>query len=74
MHLDFLTEHLETATQQAQDAGAVLLRPIPEREWGRMANLTDPFGNHFDLIELAPGGYDRIAQASDSEEGGRRAS
>jgi predicted enzyme related to lactoylglutathione lyase len=74
MHLDFLTEHLEVATQQAQDAGAVLLRPIPEREWGRMANLTDPFGNHFDLIELAPGGYDRIAQASDSTEGGRRLS
>jgi predicted enzyme related to lactoylglutathione lyase len=71
MHLDFLTEHLEVATQQAQDAGAVLLRPIPECEWGRMANLTDPFGNHFDLIELVPGGYDRIAQASDSEEGGR---
>jgi hypothetical protein len=49
----------------------VLLRPIQEREWGRMANLTDPFGNHFDLIELAPGGYDRIAHASDSEEGRR---
>ena len=64
MHLDFLTEHLEAATRQAQAAGAVLLRPIPERVWGRIANLTDPFGNHFDLIELAPGGYDRIAQAS----------
>ena len=74
MHLDFMTEHLEVATRQAQDAGAVLLRPIPERERGRMANLTDPFGNHFDLIELAPGGYDRIAQASDSEEGGSRVS
>ena len=71
---DSLTEHLEVATQQAQDARAVLLRPIPEREWGRMANLTDPFGNHFDLIELAPGGYNRIAQASDSEKGGRRVS
>ena len=69
MHLDFLTDHLEAATQQAQDAGAVLLRPVQERAWGRMANLTDPFGNHFDLIELAPGGYDRIAQASDAEAG-----
>jgi hypothetical protein len=47
--------------------GAVLLRPIQEREWGRMANLTDPFDNHFDLIELAPGGYDRMAQAPGSQ-------
>jgi predicted enzyme related to lactoylglutathione lyase len=74
MHLDFLTAHLEAATRQAQDAGAVLLRPLQEREWGRMTNLTDPFGNHFDLIELAPGGYDRIAQASSAEEGGGRVS
>jgi len=27
-----------------------------------MANMTDPFGNSFDLIEFAPGGYDNIAQ------------
>jgi hypothetical protein len=25
-----------------------------------MANLADPFGNGFDLIELAPGGYDKL--------------
>jgi predicted enzyme related to lactoylglutathione lyase len=74
MHLDFMTEHLEAATRQAQDAGAVLLRPIQECEWGRMANLTDPFGNHLDLVELAPGGYDTIARASYSEEGGGRVS
>jgi predicted enzyme related to lactoylglutathione lyase len=74
MHLDFLTDHLEAATRQAQDAGAVLLRPIQERAWGRMANLIDPFGNHFDLIELAPGGYDRIAQASVAEGGRDRVS
>jgi predicted enzyme related to lactoylglutathione lyase len=68
MHLDFLTADLEAATQQALNAGAVLLRPLQERQWGRMANLTDPFGNHFDLIELAPGGYDRIEQPPGSPE------
>jgi hypothetical protein len=61
-----MTEPREAATRHAQDAGTVVLRPIQDRKWGRMANLTDPFGNHCDLIELAPGGYDRIAQASDS--------
>jgi predicted enzyme related to lactoylglutathione lyase len=61
VHLDFVTDDLDTAVQQAQDAGAVLDRPLQEREWGRMANMTDPFGNSFDLIEFAPGGYDNIA-------------
>jgi predicted enzyme related to lactoylglutathione lyase len=62
VHLDFVTADLDAAVQQAQDAGAVLDRPLQEREWGRMANMTDPFGNSFDLIEFAPGGYDNIVQ------------
>jgi predicted enzyme related to lactoylglutathione lyase len=62
VHLDFITDDLDAAVRQAQDAGAVLDRPLQEREWGRMANMTDPFGNSFDLIEFAPGGYDNIAQ------------
>jgi predicted enzyme related to lactoylglutathione lyase len=62
VHLDFVTDDLDAAVRQAQDAGAVLDRPLQEREWGRMANMTDPFGNSFDLIEFAPGGYDNIVQ------------
>ena len=64
VHLDFVTTDLDAAVRQAQDAGAVLDRALQEREWGRMANMTDPFGNSFDLIEFAPGGYDNIAQTS----------
>jgi predicted enzyme related to lactoylglutathione lyase len=60
VHLDFLTDDLEAAVKQAQDAGAVLIRDLEVQTWGRMANMTDPFGNCFDLIELAPGGYDRL--------------
>jgi predicted enzyme related to lactoylglutathione lyase len=62
VHLDFVTDDLDVAVRQAQDAGAVLDRALQEREWGRMANMTDPFGNSFDLIEFAPGGYDNIKQ------------
>ena len=62
VHLDFVTDDLNTAVRQAQDAGAVLDRALQDREWGRMANMTDPFGNSFDLIEFAPGGYDNIVQ------------
>ena len=65
VHLDFLTDDLEAATIQAHEAGAVLVREIQERVWGRMANLVDPFNNPFDLIELAPGGYDRIDYVRD---------
>ena len=62
VHLDFVIDDLDAAVRQAQDAGAVLDRALQEREWGRMANMTDPFGNSFDLIQFAPGGYDNIAQ------------
>ena len=62
VHLDFVTDDLDAAVRQAQEAGAVLDRALQEREWGRMANMTDPFGNSFDLIEFAPGGYDNIVQ------------
>ncbi len=60
VYLDFLTDDLETASRQALEAGAVLVREFQERVWGRMANLMDPFDNPFDLIEMAPGGYDQI--------------
>ena len=65
VHLDFLTDDLEAATSQAHEAGAGLLRDIQEYVWGRMANMVDPFNNPFDLIELAPGGYDRIDYVRD---------
>ena len=60
VHLDFIVDDLEAAAARAREAGAAQAREIQSRVWGRMANLVDPFGNPFDLIELAPGGYDRI--------------
>ncbi len=63
VHLDFITDDLEDAVRQAQDVGAVLQRDLQERQWGRMANMADPFGNSFDLIEFVPGGYARIDNA-----------
>ena len=59
-----MTDDLEAAVDKARQAGAGLERELQECVWGRMANLVDPFGNCFDLIELAPGGYDRIDNAS----------
>jgi predicted enzyme related to lactoylglutathione lyase len=42
--------------------GATLDRPVQTREYGRMANLADPFGNGFDLIEFSGPGYDRVSR------------
>ncbi len=58
VHLDFVVSDLDRAVVRARDCGASLEREIQVREWGRMANMADPFGNGFDLIEFLPGGYD----------------
>ena len=33
---------------------------IQIREYGRIANMADPFGNGFDLIEVSGPGYDNV--------------
>jgi catechol 2,3-dioxygenase-like lactoylglutathione lyase family enzyme len=35
---------------------------VKRREYGRIANMADPFGNGFDLIEFAAAGYDAVAR------------
>ena len=67
VHLDFMTDDLAAAVRRAQGAGAVLQRAIQERRWGCMANMADPFGNSFDLITFAPGGYENIAPLGSQE-------
>jgi predicted enzyme related to lactoylglutathione lyase len=55
VHADFLVADLDAAVERAQAAGATLERGVQRREWNSMANLADPFGNGFDLLE-EPGG------------------
>jgi predicted enzyme related to lactoylglutathione lyase len=57
VHLDFIVSDLDQAIARALKCGASLDRECQDREYGRIANLADPFGNGFDLIEFAPGGY-----------------
>ena len=57
VHLDFIVSDLEHAIARALESGASLDRQSQIREYGRIANLADPFGNGFDLIEFASGGY-----------------
>ena len=60
VHLDLAVSDLEAAVQRALAAGATLERPIVSRKWGRMANLADPFGHGFCLLQFEGKGYGEI--------------
>ena len=53
---------LDAAVSRLTGFGAVLDRPIQHREYGRMANMADPFGNGFDLIEFSGDGYEAVSR------------
>ena len=63
VHLDVVTTQLEAELARALAAGATLDRPVQSAVWGRMANLADPFGHGFCLVELGPRGYDALLDA-----------
>jgi predicted enzyme related to lactoylglutathione lyase len=60
VHLDFVVEDVEAAVRKARDAGAQLEGEIQTYVWGRIANLADPFGNGFCLLEFIRRGYDEV--------------
>ena len=62
VHLDFIVADLDAAVARLTALGATLDRPVQQREYGRMANLADPFGNGFDLIEFSGSGYDGVSR------------
>lgn len=58
VHLDFLVEDIDMAVNQAVSAGAIQEGGIKPFAWGKLATMSDPFGNGFCLLEFAEGGYD----------------
>jgi len=60
VHLDFIVTNLDEMVARLCGLGASLDREIQIREYGRMANMADPFGNGFDLIEFSGPGYDNL--------------
>lgn len=60
VHLDFIVTNLDETVTRLCRLGATLDREIQVREYGRMANMGDPFGNGFDLIEFSGPGYDNV--------------
>ena len=62
VHLDFIVPDIDAAVTRLTGLGATLDRPVQHPEYGRMANMADPFGNGFDLIEFSGSGYDAVSR------------
>jgi uncharacterized glyoxalase superfamily protein PhnB len=60
VHLDLVVADLDAALDRARQAGAVVEADVQVRPWGRMANLADPFGHGFCLLEFRGRGYDEV--------------
>ena len=63
VHLDFIVTDLDAMVSRLTAMGGSLDREIKVREYGRIANMADPFGNGFDLIEFSGSGYDGVSRA-----------
>lgn len=61
VHLDFVVPDLNAALEVALAAGATLENQPATHDWGRIAQLADPFGHGLCLIEFVGRGYDEIA-------------
>jgi hypothetical protein len=51
---------LDGLVARLRGIGGSLDREVQIREYGRIANMGDPFGSGFDLIEFSGPGYDNV--------------
>jgi predicted enzyme related to lactoylglutathione lyase len=61
VHLDFVVDDVAAATGRAVAAGAILEGQIQAFDWGWLANLSDPFGHGFCLLQFIGKGYAEVA-------------
>jgi predicted enzyme related to lactoylglutathione lyase len=59
--LDLVVTDIHAAIARAVSAGATLEQDAQETGFGWLAELSDPFGHGFCLLQFAEGGYDAIA-------------
>ena len=64
LHCDIVVDDLESALARALSAGALQEAGIREAAWGRIAQLADPFGHGWCLVEFSETGYDAVANPS----------
>jgi predicted enzyme related to lactoylglutathione lyase len=61
VHLDLVVADVDAAVARALSAGAALEGEVATHVWGRIAQMTDPFGHGFCLLQFHGRGYDEIA-------------
>lgn len=64
VHLDVVVDDVRAAVARAVEAGATLERGPDAKGWGRIALLSDPFGNGFCLLQFEGRGYDAAFEGS----------
>jgi predicted enzyme related to lactoylglutathione lyase len=64
VHLDFVVSDIRAAMKRALEAGATLERDVTTHAYGKLALMSDPFGNGFCLLEFTGRGYDEITVTS----------
>jgi predicted enzyme related to lactoylglutathione lyase len=61
VHVDVTVDDIDAAFTRALAAGARAETEIRVEVWGKIAVLSDPFGNGFCLMQFLGRGYDEIA-------------
>jgi predicted enzyme related to lactoylglutathione lyase len=65
IHLDFVVPDIAAAVNGAIDAGATMEGEIQTHNWGRIAQMADPFGHGICFIQFLGLGYDEMPNESD---------
>ena len=61
IHCDVVVDDLDAALARAIAAGAMQEGATRETVWGRIVQISDPFGHGWCLLEFSGRGYDEIA-------------
>ena len=70
MALDFSVDNVDQTVQAALEAGATLEISAATYEWGRIAQMSDPFGHGLCILQFIGKGYDAVATAVKGPEPG----
>lgn len=62
IHLDVVVDDLMQALARAIAAGMVQEGEVREANWGRIVQLSDPFGHGWCLLQFLGDGYDELSR------------
>lgn len=60
VHVDFVVADVEAAVSRAVAAGGTLEVPPTAFAWGRLAEISDPFGNGLCFVQWSGAGYGEV--------------